>query len=284
MSVGERLREAREKKQLSVEDVSRRTKIQSKFLIAIDNDDFASLPSSHYKFFVRDYARAVDLDSDEILSEVPAPAPVKVFTDPDVEEGATRRPTFIEGANSRRPRYSPVNLANPNTANLAIGGAILLIIALGIYYFAGGFDSSDEGRSYTEELATDSSAGSRTEIIPRPGEDEGDTEEASTYEPGDSLTLEGRAIDRVWYSIVMDGKRSDTETIDSGQVRTWRAAELFKLSLGNAGGLELYLNGKTLGTLGPRSTVVRNQVIDMNGLRERRSRRSTSTSSSGSAN
>ena len=89
----------------------------------------------------------------------------------------------------------------------------------------------------------------------------------SSWQPGDSLTLVGRATARVWFDVVSDGQRSSTGTLDSGVVKTWRAMKTFKVSLGNAGGLHLTLNEQSIGTLGPLRTAVRNQIIDSAGVR-----------------
>lgn len=39
----------------------------------------------------------------------------------------------------------------------------------------------------------------------------------------DSLRLDGHAVAQVWYSVLLDGSRTETGVIDSGQTKTWRA-------------------------------------------------------------
>src|SRR5699024_11136156 len=69
MQIGERLREAREQKQLSLEDIQEITKIQARYLVAIEQDDYHALPGKFYaRAFIKEYAQAVDLDPVEILS------------------------------------------------------------------------------------------------------------------------------------------------------------------------------------------------------------------------
>lgn len=68
MQIGERLKEAREQKQLSLEDVQEITKIQARYLVAIEQDDFHALPGKFYaRAFIKEYAQAVDIDPVEIL-------------------------------------------------------------------------------------------------------------------------------------------------------------------------------------------------------------------------
>jgi cytoskeletal protein RodZ len=63
-SVGETLQRARLEQELDVATVAARTKINAKYLKAIEADDRGSLPSSFfYKSFVHQYARTLLLDT-----------------------------------------------------------------------------------------------------------------------------------------------------------------------------------------------------------------------------
>jgi cytoskeleton protein RodZ len=67
---GNKFRQAREKKQLSYEDVSRVTKIGSRMLRAIEEENFDLLPGGVFnKGFIRSYAKHLDLDPDEAVNE-----------------------------------------------------------------------------------------------------------------------------------------------------------------------------------------------------------------------
>lgn len=68
MQIGERLREAREEKGLSLEDIQQKTKIQNRYLQAIEEDNLDDLPGKFYaRAFIKEYALAVDLDPSEVL-------------------------------------------------------------------------------------------------------------------------------------------------------------------------------------------------------------------------
>jgi hypothetical protein len=157
-----------------------------------------------------------------------------------------------------------VKLSGPNTSSWLVGIALILLILAALYYMLFVHDASET----PAQVKTVDTTNSQAEIL------SGDSTPATAAtpverDPDDSLTLEGRSSSNVWFSIVMDGKRSETGTLDSGESRTWRAAETFKLSLGNAGGLQLTLNDSLLGALGPKQSIVRSQIIDANGVRSR---------------
>ena len=70
-TAGLRLRHARERAGLSIEQVAERTKIGERYIERIEDDDFASLGGKTYATgFSRTYARAVDLDAQDIVAQV----------------------------------------------------------------------------------------------------------------------------------------------------------------------------------------------------------------------
>lgn len=70
MTIGEKLKKAREAQNLSLVELQEKTKIQLRYLEAIENDNFKSLPGEYNtKLFLRSYARQVGIDPDEIIRE-----------------------------------------------------------------------------------------------------------------------------------------------------------------------------------------------------------------------
>lgn len=68
-TAGELLKDKRILKELSLEDVSAKTKIKLDYLVAIENSDFSSLPSSTFaKGFLRNYSAYLHLNSDTIIA------------------------------------------------------------------------------------------------------------------------------------------------------------------------------------------------------------------------
>ena len=68
LSAGQRLREAREAQGLSVEDVAARLNISVKYIQALEDLDFDSLPGLPFvRGYIRSYARFVELSGDELV-------------------------------------------------------------------------------------------------------------------------------------------------------------------------------------------------------------------------
>lgn len=68
-TIGQQFSEERKNQGLSLEDVSKATKIKEEFLFAIEKGDFKSLPSSAYASgFVRNYAKFLGLPPEKSLA------------------------------------------------------------------------------------------------------------------------------------------------------------------------------------------------------------------------
>ena len=75
--LGARLKEARVQKGYSLDDLQEITKIQKRYLVGIEEGNYASMPGSFYvRAFIKQYSEAVGLDPHEILkqyqNEIPA--------------------------------------------------------------------------------------------------------------------------------------------------------------------------------------------------------------------
>lgn len=67
LTVGQRLREAREARKLSVEEIAASTRIPTRHLLALENSEWDKLPAATYSIgFAKNYAGAVGLDRTEI--------------------------------------------------------------------------------------------------------------------------------------------------------------------------------------------------------------------------
>ncbi|MDL4838998.1 helix-turn-helix domain-containing protein [Aquibacillus rhizosphaerae] len=70
MELGSKLKEAREAKNLSLDDLQKITKIQSRYLQAIEKSNYEVMPGNFYiRAFIKEYATAVDLDPEELMEE-----------------------------------------------------------------------------------------------------------------------------------------------------------------------------------------------------------------------
>ena len=65
-----------------------------------------------------------------------------------------------------------------------------------------------------------------------------------------------KAVEPTWIRVQPDEGRATEELLPAGASREWSAERRFLVTIGNAGGVELALNGRVLPPLGPKGTVI----------------------------
>jgi hypothetical protein len=73
-------------------------------------------------------------------------------------------------------------------------------------------------------------------------------------------------VEPTWIRVQIDEARPTEELLSPGTTRQWTADRRFLLTVGNAGGVELELNGKVLPSLGARGAVVRQLSLPASGV------------------
>lgn len=74
--LGQRLRQERESKGLSLEDLQKLTKIQKRYLLGIEEGNYEVMPGKFYvRAFIKQYCEAIGLDTDAIFEEYKSDIP-----------------------------------------------------------------------------------------------------------------------------------------------------------------------------------------------------------------
>jgi cytoskeleton protein RodZ len=132
-SFGEKLKLEREKKKMTLEDISATTKISTRMLHALEDEKFSQLPGGIFnKGFVRAYARTVGLDEDQTLADY-------------LEASGEAPPPRPEPAAQSSSRVAPLRITDEPSGRLEIRAevasrqlpwgvfaVILLVIALAL--------------------------------------------------------------------------------------------------------------------------------------------------------
>ncbi len=119
--VGARLKRSREAMGLSLADLVAHTRVQERFLSAIEAGDFAALPGRAYAFgFARSYAAHVGLNPDEIIRDLRHE--LDIHEQAPADQAAT---AFTPGDPARVPSAKFAGMAAAAAILLAIGGFAL---------------------------------------------------------------------------------------------------------------------------------------------------------------
>ena len=109
-SIGQRLKQLREARYLTLEKASDDTRIRVMFLQALEADDYSAIPSAAQgRGFLRNYAEYLDLNVDELIADIQnnAPVPAEVSGPlPQVNLVETKVPPLTDSQDEKSARLS----------------------------------------------------------------------------------------------------------------------------------------------------------------------------------
>lgn len=260
------LKSLRENKGISLVQISNRTKIDIKFLQAIEESRFDVLPEIYIRAFIKEYAQAIEQNAQDVLTkfdfaksgkeeviikeqipkEESKPEPVVEQAQPKIVTDVQTEPT-VESA--LKPK---ANLK----LNYILGG-IVLLVALGISYFA--FIENGSTEIINNESVSENTSSSKpryeapqkaavdTSIIQKP--EQSLPVEVPKSVP-DSLQLSVQTTDRVWVKVYTDGKVVFQKMVEKSSNIKYRATKSFSVSVGNAGAVKILFNNKQVPNVG----------------------------------
>ncbi|MBF2453148.1 helix-turn-helix domain-containing protein [Listeria seeligeri] len=151
--LGDKLKQARREKGLSLDDLQQITKIQKRYLVAIEEGNYAVMPGKFYaRAFIKQYAEAVGLDSatlfDEFESEVP---------ETPQQEVVNNEPSRVQSKRNPMPAQSVGNQVNSRNRFFDILPKILIALFIVFILFIVWFFLLNKQDSSTEKVKTDTS-------------------------------------------------------------------------------------------------------------------------------
>lgn len=285
LKFAEELRLAREAKGISILQISSRTKIDPKFLSAIENGDFDILPELYVRAFIKEFAQTIDLNAKEIIQKfdyAKSGAPEKItitkehITKPEVMDVAkqveesipekvvsqqAKQFDSVHDSSTTDKTETPKSLWVANI-NIMMGAAVLVVAAL-VFYFAFFYESAPEIIADSSEQSTTETATrfevKKPELVPV-------QDTIATPMVPDSLSLSVQNSGQVWVKVLCDGKIKQQGILkNSGEIK-FKALKQFGISIGNAGLVKLFFNEKPVKNVGKLGEI-RNITITPDTIR-----------------
>lgn len=217
-SVGERLKSARESRRLSLEEACGITKIQKQTLEAIEQDRVQeSMDPVYARIFVKKYASFLGLDATAVANEYPGLAhggiAVQTAVKPALEEQSDTAP--------RLNWLVPVSV----TGVALVGIGFLGYMAVDLFH---NLRQQRPMQSLTEDQSE-----------PKP--------KLKLLVPASKpLKLTIQTTADVWLQVKADGEIIFQSVLAKGSRESWTAEKDLELWTGNAGAMQLSLNGKPM--------------------------------------
>ncbi|MFI9808141.1 helix-turn-helix domain-containing protein [Streptomyces sp. NPDC052301] len=236
-SVGRALQQARIAAGLTVDDVSSATRVRIAIVHAIEADDFAPCGGDVYaRGHIRTLAKAVHLDPGPLISQYEA------------EHGGRPAPTpaapLFEAERIRPERRGP------NWTAAMVAAIVVVIGFVGFTAFKSGGTGSDAKSSVAEgSTPATSKPASPTPTKDKPAAPTGEpSDSAIAAAPQDKVTVQVSAPNgRSWISAKdHNGRMLFDGLLKKGDSKTFQDSTKINLILGDAGAIELYVNGKKI--------------------------------------
>lgn len=264
-TLGKYLKNQRESKKISLRDVSKNTRVREHILRAIEEDQLTLLPAATYvRGFLLAYAKYLRLDPNDVLlryeralkgepAAPPAPQPLK-----------PRRK--IPPTQPSKPKQKV--LWNTNQTWAVVG---VIVASFIIFYFFSPYSSK-----LPIEPLPERSVEGKPSIVPSPPaaattrtpEEKPVVEARKPLTPSSlvtattsvqekkALSLQLKAAEETWVSLQVDDQPEREMTFKPGEGSSVQASNRIRMKIGNAGGLDLILNGRPLGKFGQSGEVV----------------------------
>jgi cytoskeleton protein RodZ len=287
-TLGGALRERRLARGMSLADMARATRIGQSYLDALEGDRLAELPAPVFvRGFIRAYCEQLDEPPGEHLQRYRHVLGESADAEP--------RPSVPV---RRGPQLGPMSISLILAAIL--GAGLVLLTQLGrtprepgepiarampgpVGETGGGVAQPATSPPAVPAPATaplsapptappTAGPAPRDEGRPSPRAPEGPREPASgpALSPAVSPALQApelpplkltvRAVEQTWLRVQTDDGRVASELLEAGTVREWTSDTRFVLTVGNAAGIELTLNGRPMPPLGGRGVVRRLEI------------------------
>jgi cytoskeletal protein RodZ len=218
---GELLKREREMREVSMEELTKATRISTRFLLALENEEWEKLPGGVFgRGFVRTIARYLGLDEESLLGEYDMARGSQATADPAKPEQRIPSP----------PKWLPVAVV-----------FVILLMLIGLFY-AGRYGwRRFAAHRAAKQSAVSSSPAQASEAISSPDA------AAPSVSPLD-LSVSTSAATRV--RITADDKLLLDAELPAGETRHFSAKQQFEVAAGDSSAVLLELNGQAMPPLG----------------------------------
>jgi cytoskeleton protein RodZ len=264
---GEELRRERELREVSREQLAAATKVSLRQIEALETGRLDHLPACVFsRGFVRSISVYLGLDADRVVAGFR-----NVYENWEAEsQKKDQTPTTSANPRLSRPRRA---VSSDTTVRGLVIAALLALLTGGAAFLKSRAADSRKSASASTTPVSRSLAGPASLALPPaiaaatvalpadgPGPRHASGSPASASESVSTLTLSFK--EDCWAEVLVDGKVAVRGLFQKGTKREFRSGGTFTLTLGNAGVVELAVDGHALEPIGGEGQVVKNYVID----------------------
>lgn len=254
-SVGARLKKIRLEKGLSLDDVNKKTKIQLKILKSIEEDNLINLNPIYVKGFIKIYCRFLGADPRNFLPDLKE---TKNIVQTKVKE-EKKSESLFKNVSTKLVNFRPYIKVKPLLIIIGILIGIVLLFNLTKAIF-----SKPRVNPPKKKLAAQITPEKHIKKREIPKTDK--AQSVTSVPAAASIRLGIRARENCYINLKADAKAVFQGVLKKGRFESWQAKDKFELSVGNAGVVDLEINGKLIPNLGKKNQALKKILINREGL------------------
>lgn len=263
--LGEYLRRKREEKNLTLEEIAKESRIQKRYLEALEKEEYGDLPGETYiKGFLRNYCSIIGVNGDEVVSRY------------DKEMQDEKQEAIVEEIVKRDWKEKKL-VVNSLIALIVLIIFYLMVTVAGTVYerysvkdktldiekteatvvatittsAAGIAQDSTQNIEHKVESSTTASA-----VVSQPAIQTENNVEIKNVEIKD-LTIKANGVS--WLEVYEGNTKVYEGTIRKGEAKNIKSNEKITVKAGDAGFVQIELNGTDMGIMGKPKEVVRKE-------------------------
>ncbi len=281
---GDKLRREREMRKISLDEIAAATKIGTRSLKALEDENFSILPGGIFnRGFVRSYARFLGLNEDDAVA--------------DYQAAVTEQPVSVEkivaqSAMAKASRLAAQQAQESSDKSGVLRAVGLLALACAVVFggyqaFRHGYFKALKGPSLHRQMKQQAQGAAhppptpsqQTPSVPTVATDRTPAPQARTQSTtatpqqaslsvapiASEFTVSIKTSEESWLSVTADGKRAFQRLFAANEQQSVSAKSKIEIKIGNPNGTEISLNGKPLALTGsldhPRTV-----IVDADGL------------------
>lgn len=252
--LGKELKELRLSKGLTLKELSESTRINIKYLEFLEQNILTFLPEVYVRSFLKTYVKYLGGDEKKFLEMLDEMLHPKIKEETESDEKLEIRNFEEESKKIKKERFfiGKTNILTLKNV-LFFSSVLIILVVILLLIFTKGSENKTIMTTKTEENLFEES-------------NENKTQNFSNFALSDSLVLGINATDSVWVQVKMDDAKIEEVYMRSGETKKFKAKNDFQLLVGNAGGIDLYLNEAELPFTGVKGSVKRLK-IDKEGVK-----------------
>lgn len=256
LTIGQKLRSARELKNIDISSVATDTRIKISFLEALENDDFKALPNLvTARGFMKVYADYLGLPVQNFIDQFNSLFPDQAVGANSPNQGheikvgleVDQRELFP--ANMKSMNYSTSNGYSRGQGNIfkqkqllfGIIGIVVFLVLLNLY-FKTSMDSITTVPRQASDIAT-----LDAKITP-------ETQPQTTDMKKAFITME--ALNKTYIQVIIDGRMFFRGNVNKGDVKTWQGDQYIKIKAEAPRNIQLFVNGRDEGIMADQMTML----------------------------